>query len=98
MTVYEALTVALIMVLAAGTTVAIYVGMANWIGACYMVRCSECHHLTFASANQPQASCAHCRHPMLLHRCTRRSTRATGAGRQRPAAVLRTLTAPTEPC
>ncbi|MCV7066930.1 hypothetical protein [Mycolicibacterium houstonense] len=67
MTVYEALTVALIMVLAAGTTVAIYVGMANWIGACYMVRCSECHHLTFASANQPQASCAHCRHPMLLH-------------------------------
>ncbi len=46
---------------------AIYVGMANWIGACYMVRCSECHHLTFASANQPQASCAHCRHPMLLH-------------------------------
>lgn len=67
MTVYEALTVALIMVLAAGATLAIYVGMANWIGACYVVRCSECHHLTFASANQPQASCPHCRHPMLLH-------------------------------
>lgn len=67
MSVYEALTLALIMVLATATTVAIYVGLANWIGACYMVRCSECHHLTFASKNAPQSSCAHCRHPMLLH-------------------------------
>lgn len=67
MTVYEVLTVALIMVLATATTVAIYVGMANWIGACYMVRCSECHHLTFASVNSPQESCAHCDHPMLMH-------------------------------
>lgn len=67
MAVYEALTVALIVVLAAATTVAIYVGLMNWIGACYVVRCSECHHLTFASVNRPQESCAHCRHPMLMH-------------------------------
>lgn len=67
MTVYEILTVGLIIVLAAATTVAIYVGMANWIGACYLVRCSECHHLTFASVNSPQTSCAHCEHPTLMH-------------------------------
>ena len=67
MTIYEALTVLLIVVLAAATTAAIFVGMANWIGACYVVRCSECHHLTFASANRPQPSCLHCRHPLLLH-------------------------------
>lgn len=67
MELYEVLTIGLIMLLAAGTTIAIYVGLANWVGACFVVRCSECHHLTFASVNQPQASCAHCRHPMILH-------------------------------
>lgn len=67
MTVYEVLTIALIVLIATATTVAIYVGLANWVGTCYMVRCSECHHLTFASVNRPQESCAHCRHPMLMH-------------------------------
>ena len=37
------------------------------IGAFYIVRCSECRHLTFSSANRNQASCPHCRHPVLTH-------------------------------
>ncbi|BBY14652.1 hypothetical protein [Mycolicibacterium litorale] len=67
MTVYEALTVALIIVLAAATVVALYVGLMNWVGAAHVVRCSSCHHLTMASARQPQQSCPHCRHPVLTH-------------------------------
>jgi hypothetical protein len=67
MTVYEGLTVALIVVLALATTAAIYLGLLNWIGALFVVRCAACHHLTFASANQPQPSCLHCRHPVLTH-------------------------------
>ncbi len=54
MTVYEVLTIALITALATPTTVAIYVGLLNWIGAFYVVRCAECHHLTFNSANKPR--------------------------------------------
>jgi DNA-directed RNA polymerase subunit RPC12/RpoP len=67
MTVWEALTIALIVVLATATIFAIYLGMMNWIGAAYVVRCSACHHLTVASAREPQQSCPHCRHPVLLH-------------------------------
>ena len=67
MTVYEVLTVALITALAAATIVAIYWGLANWVGTFYVVRCTECRHLTFNSADQPQASCPHCRHPVLTH-------------------------------
>jgi hypothetical protein len=67
MTVYEALTIALVVVLALATTAAIYLGLLNWIGALFVVRCAACHHLTFASANQPQPSCPHCRHPVLTH-------------------------------
>jgi len=67
MTVYEVLTVVLITVLAVAATVAIYLGLLNWIGALYVVRCSECHHLAFNSANRPRVSCPHCRHPVLTH-------------------------------
>lgn len=67
MTVYEALTVALIFILATGSVMAIYIGMMNWINAAHVVRCVACHHLTFSAINQPQASCAHCRHPALMH-------------------------------
>jgi hypothetical protein len=67
MTVYEGLTIALIVVLAAATTVAIYVGLLNWIGAVFVVRCAACHHLTMASANHTAQSCPHCRHPVLTH-------------------------------
>ena len=67
MTLYEGLTVALIVVLALATTVAIALGLLNWIGALFVVRCATCHHLTFASANRPQPSCPHCRHPVLAH-------------------------------
>jgi hypothetical protein len=55
-TFYEVGTIALVAVLAMLATAAIYV-----------VRCAACHHLTFSSANQAQGSCAHCRHPALLH-------------------------------
>jgi DNA-directed RNA polymerase subunit RPC12/RpoP len=64
---YEVLTFALIAVLAAAATVAIYLGLLNWIGGVFVVRCAACHHLTFASANQPKESCPHCRHPVLMH-------------------------------
>jgi hypothetical protein len=67
MTVYEALTVAVILVLALATTVAIYVGLLNWFGAVYVVRCAACHHLTLSSAKTPQGSCPQCRHQSLLH-------------------------------
>jgi hypothetical protein len=67
MTLYEGLTIAVIVVLGLATTAAIYVGLLNWMGAAFVVRCAVCHHLTFASVNQPRESCAHCRHPALLH-------------------------------
>jgi DNA-directed RNA polymerase subunit RPC12/RpoP len=67
MSVYEVLTVTLIIVLAAATMVAIYLGLITWFRAAYVVRCAACHHLTLASANQPQPSCPHCRHPVLTH-------------------------------
>lgn len=67
MTVFEALTVALIIVLATATVIALYVGLMNWVGAAHVVRCASCHHLTVASAKEPQQSCPHCRHPVLTH-------------------------------
>ena len=67
MIVYEGLTVALIVVLAVAATAAIAVGLLNWMGAFFVVRCATCHHLTFASANRAQESCPHCRHPVLAH-------------------------------
>ncbi|WP_395310421.1 hypothetical protein V4U86_06245 [Mycobacterium sp. AMU20-3851] len=67
MTVYEALTVALIVVLALATTLAIYVGLFNWFGAVHVVRCAACHHLTVSSARAAQTSCPQCRHQALLH-------------------------------
>ncbi|MEV3902190.1 hypothetical protein AB0K11_07670 [Mycobacterium sp. NPDC050551] len=67
MSVYEVLTVTLIVVLASATVIALYVGMMNWFRAAYVVRCAACHHLTVSSANEPQQSCPHCRHPVLLH-------------------------------
>lgn len=67
MTVYQVLTVALIVALASLATMAIYLGLMNWMGALYVVRCEACHHLTFSSTKQPQHSCPHCRHPVLTH-------------------------------
>lgn len=67
MTVYEVLTVALITALATLAVLAIYLGLLNWIGALYLVRCSECHHLAFNSKKDPRTSCPHCEHPLLLH-------------------------------
>ncbi len=67
MTVYQVLTVTLIVVLAMATTVAIYLGLMNWFRVLYVVRCEACHHLTVASANRPQGSCPQCRHPVLTH-------------------------------
>jgi hypothetical protein len=67
MSIYGVGTIALVVVLGIGATVAIYMGLLNWMGAFYVVRCAACHHLTFSSANQAQESCAHCRHPALLH-------------------------------
>lgn len=67
MTVYEVLTIVVIAVLATTATLAIYLGLLNWIGAFFVVRCGRCHHLTFAAANRNQPSCVHCRHPVLMH-------------------------------
>jgi ribosomal protein S27E len=67
MAVYEVGTIVLVVVLATAATAAIYLGLLNWMGAFYVVRCATCHHLTYSSANQAQSSCAHCRHPVLLH-------------------------------
>ncbi len=67
MTVYAVATIALVVVIALAATAAIYMGLLNWMGAFYVVRCAACHHLTTSSANKPQGSCPHCRHPVLLH-------------------------------
>lgn len=67
MTLEEIFTIGVIAVLAAAATAAIYLGLLNWIGALYVVRCAECHHLTFSSTNRPQESCLHCRHPVVMH-------------------------------
>jgi hypothetical protein len=67
MTVYEVLTLVLIGVLALATTAAIYLGLLNWMGEVFVVRCAACHHLTLGSANQAQPSCPHCRHPVMTH-------------------------------
>lgn len=67
MTIYEVLTVIVIAGLALATTIAIYVGLIGLVGGLYFVECSQCGHLTFSSTNRPQHSCAHCRHPVLMH-------------------------------
>jgi DNA-directed RNA polymerase subunit RPC12/RpoP len=66
-TVYQIATIALIFVVASAATLAIYLGLLNWMGRFHVVHCSACHHLTTASTKEPQASCPHCRHPLLLH-------------------------------
>ena len=67
MSVYEVLTIVLIAVIGAAAIAAIYLGLLNWASAFYVVRCTACHHLTFAAANDAQRSCPHCRHPVLTH-------------------------------
>ncbi|HEX4587898.1 MAG TPA: hypothetical protein VH185_08030 [Mycobacterium sp.] len=67
MTVEEIFTIGVIALLATAATAAIYLGLLNWIGAFYVVRCAACHHLTFSSSNRSQESCPHCRHPVLMH-------------------------------
>lgn len=63
---YEILTLAVIIVLAAATTAAIYLGLLGMAGQGYVVRCTACGHLTFSSVDKPQQSCPRCRHPLLL--------------------------------
>ena len=67
MTIEEVFTIAVIAVLATAATAAIYLGLLNWVGAFYVVRCAACRHLTFSSSKRVQESCPHCRHPVLLH-------------------------------
>ncbi|MCW2519350.1 MAG: hypothetical protein JWR46_1969 [Mycobacterium sp.] len=67
MAVFEVATIALVVVLATAATAAIYLGLLNWVGGYYVVRCAACHHLTGSPVNQAQGSCPHCRHPALLH-------------------------------
>jgi hypothetical protein len=67
MTGEEIFTIGVIAVLAVLATAAIYLGLLNWIGAFFVVRCAACHHLTFSSSNRSQESCPHCRYPALMH-------------------------------
>jgi DNA-directed RNA polymerase subunit RPC12/RpoP len=67
MTFFEVGTIVVVVVLASAATTAIYLGLLNWMGAFYVVRCAACHHLTSSSVNQAPGSCPHCRHPALLH-------------------------------
>ena len=77
MTVYEVGTIVLVLVLAsAAATAAIYLGLLNWMGAFYVVRCAACHHLTFSSANRPRGRARTAGTRCCSTRCTRRGTRA----------------------
>lgn len=67
MSVYEVLTIVLIALIGTAATAAIYLGLLNWAGAFFVVRCASCHHLAFSTANATQRSCPHCRHPVLTH-------------------------------
>jgi DNA-directed RNA polymerase subunit RPC12/RpoP len=67
MSVYEVLTIVLIAVIGTAATAAIYLGLLNWAGAFFVVRCAACHHLAFSTAKDPRQSCPHCRHPVLTH-------------------------------
>jgi DNA-directed RNA polymerase subunit RPC12/RpoP len=67
MTVYEMLGIAAIALVGSAATIAIYLGLLNWFGGFYIVHCRRCHHLTGSSTAEPQSSCPHCRHPLLLH-------------------------------
>jgi DNA-directed RNA polymerase subunit RPC12/RpoP len=67
MSAYEVLTIVLIAVIGTAATAAIYLGLLNWVGAFFVVRCAACHHLAFSTANSPRTSCPHCRHPVLTH-------------------------------
>lgn len=67
MTVYQGLTVFLVVVLGTFTTAAIWLGLLNWLGVFHVVRCQKCHHLTASTSRQLQESCPHCRHPILTH-------------------------------
>ena len=67
MTVYEVLSFTAIAMVGSAATIAIYLGLLNWVGGFHVVHCSTCRHLTGAATTQSPASCPHCRHPMLLH-------------------------------
>ena len=67
MSAYEVLAIVLIAVVGTAATAAIYLGLLNWAGAFFVVRCAACHHLAFSTAKDPQQSCPHCRHPVLTH-------------------------------
>jgi hypothetical protein len=67
MTVYELLTLLVAVLLALGTTAAIFVGLLNWAGGFFVVRCAACHHLAFSTVNKAKTSCPHCKYPALLH-------------------------------
>ena len=67
MTVYVVLGIVAIALVGTAATIAIYLGLLNWLGGFHVVHCSTCHHLTGAATAQPATSCPHCRHPLLLH-------------------------------
>lgn len=67
MTIYEVLTVVLIVVMAAASTAGIYLGLLGMVDQLYIVRCAGCNHVTFSSTKQPPQSCWYCRHPVLAH-------------------------------
>lgn len=67
MTVYEDLTIAVVVVLAAFTTGAIYVGLLGLLGGYCIVRCPSCQHWTLTVTDRPRGACPRCRHPVLMH-------------------------------
>lgn len=67
MALYEDSTIALVVLLAAATTVAIYLGLLGMIGQFFIVRCASCGHATSSAVDRPEPSCPYCRHPVLLH-------------------------------
>ncbi len=67
MTVFEVLAVVAIVMVGSAATLALYLGLLNWVGGFHVVHCQACHHLTGSATNAPQASCLHCRHPALMH-------------------------------
>ena len=83
----EIFTIGLIAVLATAATAAIYLGLLNWMGAFYIVRCAACHHLTFSSSRSVAGVLPALQAPGL-DASDLLAAPLRGAGGERPVALL----------
>ncbi|MGI8882576.1 MAG: hypothetical protein ACR2KJ_19140 [Jatrophihabitans sp.] len=57
----------LVLVLAVGTTAAMFIGLAGIFGVMILARCEQCGRLDMAAASDMSRPCMYCRHEQLFH-------------------------------